>query len=88
MKKPAIVLSLDDSYEIEQEQEEKEKGSSMSIPRELSFEERYSKMYKLHTQNIGVDVAQQQQVVVGVGNVVQEEEEEEVEGDDPALLLQ
>lgn len=81
MKKPAIVLSLDDSYEIEQEQKEE------SIPRELSFEERYSKMYKLHTQNTGVDVAQQQQVA-GVGNVQEEEEEEEVEGDDPALLLQ
>ena len=87
MKKPAIE-SLDDSYEIEQEQEEEEKDrnrSSESIPCELSFEERYSKMYKLHT---GVDVAQQQQVVVGVGNVQEEEEEEEVEGDDPALLLQ
>jgi hypothetical protein len=88
MKKPAIVSSLDDSYEIEEEQEEeKEKDRrSESIPRELSFEERYSKMYKLHTQNTGVDVAEQQQVVVGVGNV--QEEEEEVEGDDPALLLQ
>ena len=86
MKKPAIV-SLDDSYEIEQEQDQKEKKDrSKSIPRELSFEERYSKMYKLHTQNTGADVAQQQQVVVGVGNV--QEEEEEVEGDDPALLLQ
>jgi hypothetical protein len=88
MKKPAIVLSLDDSYEIEQEQEEeKEKDRrSESIPRELSFEERYSKMYKLHTQNTGVDVAEQE--VAGVGNVQEEEEEEEVEGDDPALLLQ
>lgn len=82
MKKLAIV-SLDDSYEIEQEQQKEE-----SIPRELSFEERYSKMYKLHTQNTGVDVAQQQQVVVGVGSVQEEEVEEEVEGDDPALLLQ
>jgi hypothetical protein len=87
MKKPAIVLSLDDSYEIEQEQEEKKEEEKESIPRELSFEERYSKMYKLHTQNTGVDVAQHQQQVVGVGSV-QEEEEEEVEGDDPALLLQ
>jgi hypothetical protein len=87
MKKPAIVLSLDDSYEIEQQEEEKEKDRrSESIPRELSFEERYSKMYKLHTQNTGVDVAEQE--VVGVGNVQEEEEEEEVEGDDPALLLQ
>jgi hypothetical protein len=88
MKKPAIVLSLEDSYEIEQEQEEeKEKDRrSESIPRELSFEERYSKMYKLHTQNTGVDVAEQE--VAGVGNVQEEQEEEEVEGDDPALLLQ
>ncbi|KAL7452521.1 hypothetical protein ACHAWC_004247 [Mediolabrus comicus] len=87
MKKPAIVLSLDDSYEIEQQEQEEEKEKdrrSESIPRELSFEERYSKMYKLHTQNTGVDVAEQE--VAGVGNV--QEEEEEVEGDDPALLLQ
>lgn len=86
MKKPAII-SLEDSYEIEQQgKKEKKEEEEKSIPRELSFEERYSKMYKLHTQNKSVDVAQQE--VVGVGNVAQEEEEEEVEGDDPALLLQ